>query len=124
MESQHQKWVNFSYVVVAALFGWIIYTFGQKITAAYDLEATIHNLDLYIRIFSLGAMGLGFLLLYRNEQTNQFMNEVVTELSRVTWPTQKETSSATFVVIIMVLATSMVLGFFDYLWTQAIHWII
>ena len=65
-----------------------------------------------------------FFILYRNEKTNQFMTEVVVELSRVTWPAQKETSWATFLVIVMVLISGMVLGFFDYLWTVLIKQII
>jgi preprotein translocase subunit SecE len=52
------------------------------------------------------------------------MNEVAMELSRVSWPTQKETTAATFMVIIMVVISGMVLGFFDYLWTVLLKWIL
>ncbi len=65
-----------------------------------------------------------FMVLYRNEQANQFMNEVIVELSRVTWPTQKDTSSATLVVIVMVLISGLVLGFLDYCWIHLLKWIL
>ncbi|OFZ55570.1 MAG: preprotein translocase subunit SecE [Bdellovibrionales bacterium RIFOXYC1_FULL_54_43] len=52
------------------------------------------------------------------------MNEVMMELSRVSWPTQKETSSATMVVVIMVMISGMVLGFLDYLWTVLLKWVV
>jgi preprotein translocase subunit SecE len=45
------------------------------------------------------------------------MNEVMVELSRVTWPTQKETTTSTIVVIVMVVISGLILGFLDYLWT-------
>ncbi|NDD90698.1 preprotein translocase subunit SecE [bacterium] len=52
------------------------------------------------------------------------MAEVVVELSRVSWPTQKETQAATVMVVIMVLLSGAFLGFLDYLWTVMLKWII
>jgi len=62
--------------------------------------------------------------LYRSEHATQFMTEVVVELSRVTWPTQKETSAATILVIVMVVISGLFLGFLDYLWTVILKWVI
>jgi preprotein translocase SecE subunit len=124
METSNQKWVNLSYLAAAALLGFIVFTLGLKVASAYDLEARIRNIDLIIRMASVGIAAILFLILYRNERSNQFMNEVVVELSRVTWPTQKETSSATFIVIVMVLISGMVLGLLDYAWTKLIQWIL
>jgi preprotein translocase subunit SecE len=117
MENQNQKWVNLSYLAVAVLLGYVVFTTGLKISGTYDLEARIRSIDLIVRIISLAAAALLFLGLWRNEKANQFMNEVVLELSRVSWPTQKETTSATFVVLVMVLISGMILGALDYLWT-------
>lgn len=124
MDKQHQKWVNLSYLAVAALLGYLVFAFAQKMAGVYDLEARIRNIDLIVRLISLALGGLAFLILYRNERANEFMGEVVLELSRVTWPTQKETTSATFIVIIMVLISGMVLGFFDFVWTKLLQWVI
>jgi len=124
MDSQHQKWVNLSYLAIAALLAYITYTFGFWVTGTYDLEARVRNIDWIVRLLSIGAGALLFFLLLRNTKSNTFMGEVVLELSRVTWPTQKETTSATFIVIIMVLICGAVLGFLDYLWTKLIQWIV
>ena len=124
MESQHQKWVNLSYLVAAILLGYIVFSVAGKVVAAWDLETRIRNVDLVLRGISLAAGALLFLLLYRNEQANQFMNEVVVELSRVVWPSQKDTSSATFVVIIMVVVSGVILGLLDYVWVQLMKWIL
>ncbi len=121
MQSHHQKWVNFSYLFLAVLVGYISFASSSKIASVYDLEASFRNIDLVIRVGSLVVSGLVFLILSRNERANQFMSEVVVELSRVTWPTQKETTSATFVVIVMVLISGMVLGFLDYFWTKVMQ---
>jgi preprotein translocase SecE subunit len=124
MESQHQKWVNLSYLALAILFGYLIFSFAGKIVGAYDLEARIRNIDLVLRGFAVLAGGLLFVGLYRSEQANQFMNEVVVELSRVTWPTTKDTSSATMIVIVMVLISGIVLGLLDYCWIQLLKWVL
>jgi len=118
MENQYQKWVNISYLALAVLVGYVVFSSGVRIAGTYDLESKFHNIDLILRGLSVVVGGILFAILYRNAQTNTFMNEVMVELSRVTWPTQKETSNATFVVIIMVLISGMVLGFLDYFWTM------
>ena len=48
------------------------------------------------------------------------MNEVMVELSRVTWPTTKDTTSATVVVIVMVLISGLILGVLDYFWVMVL----
>jgi preprotein translocase subunit SecE len=124
METQHQKWVNLSYLVFAALIAYVISAAATQVSAVLDLETRIRSIDMVIRIGTLVLGGLIFLFLYKNEKTNTFMNEVVSELERVTWPTQKETVSATIVVIIMVLISGMVLGFMDFAWTKLLQMII
>jgi preprotein translocase SecE subunit len=124
MESQYQKWVNLSYLAVAILFGYIVFSMAGKIVGAYDLEARIRNIDLILRGVSALLGAILFIVLYRHEEANQFMNEVMVELSRVAWPTQKDTSSATLVVIVMVVVSGIVLGLLDYIWIKLVQWVL
>jgi len=124
MEKQHQKWVNLSYLLIAIFAYYVFFVSTQRIAAAYDLEVTIRNIDLIVRILSFVVGGICFGVLYRNAKINTFMNEVVQELSRVTWPGQKETTNATVVVIIMVMISGMILGFLDYLWTKLLQLVV
>ncbi|MBI2712066.1 MAG: preprotein translocase subunit SecE [Bdellovibrio sp.] len=124
MESQHQKWVNLSYLLAAVLLGYIVFSVAGKVVAAYDLETRVRNVELILRGASVGVGALLFIGLYRNQQANQFMNEVVVELSRVVWPPQKDTTSSTFIVIIMVLVSGLFLALLDYTWVQLMKWIL
>ena len=124
MEAQYQKWVNLSYLAAAVLLGYIVFSAAGTIVGAYDLEARVRNIELILRGISIFAGGVLFLALYRHEQANQFMNEVMAELARVSWPTQKDTSSATVVVIVMVLISGVILGLLDYVWIQLVKWIL
>ena len=117
MESQQQKWVNLSYLSVAGLLGYLIFSAGMYAGGAYDLEARVHNFEWIVRGAALLVAAVLFLGLYSNDRVNQFMNEVLVELGRVSWPTQRETANSTFVVIAMVLISGVILGFLDYFWT-------
>ena len=124
MESQHQKWVNLCYLAAAAVVGYVVFTFSSGLVGAYDLESRVRSIDLVVRLLSIVVGAILFFVLYKNDNSNQFMNEVVVELTRVTWPTQKETSSATMIVMIMVLISGMILGLLDYVWTRVIQWVL
>ena len=45
-------------------------------------------------------------------------NEVAQELKKVTWPTAKEVRSATIVVIVMAVISAIILGIFDFVWSN------
>lgn len=63
---------------------------------------------------SVGAMVYAL----KNERAVEFSTEVVTELKKVTWPSRRETRTATIVVIIATVLVSIILGFFDLLWAK------
>ena len=45
-------------------------------------------------------------------------NEVAGELKKVTWPTAKEVRAATIVVIVMAIISAIILGLFDFVWSN------
>lgn len=58
-------------------------------------------------------------LAWRNQNMFTKASEITTELKKVTWPTRKETSAATLVVIITVIISAALLSFFDLIWSWA-----
>jgi preprotein translocase SecE subunit len=116
MENQRQKWVNLIFTGVAILVAAIAFIGLTRIAAVNNLESSIKQIDLIIRFGSIAFGALVGFGLYLNDKSNSFMNEVVLELVRVSWPTPDETMKATFLVICFVLIAGMVLGGFDSLW--------
>jgi preprotein translocase subunit SecE len=51
----------------------------------------------------------------KSREAIQFVEEAWAEMKRVHWPSRKETSAATLVVLILVLIVSLYLGLIDYL---------
>ena len=60
---------------------------------------------------------------YRNERTYNLVNEVTAELKKVSWPTGKEVKAATIVVIVMTIISAIILGFFDFVWSNVTQFI-
>ena len=63
-------------------------------------------------------------LVWRHRQTQQSAAETVAELRKVTWPTRKETSQATVVVIVTVIIAALILQVFDAIWSRVTGYIL
>ena len=66
------------------------------------------------------VVGISF---YRHERTNALVHEVTAELKKVSWPTWAEVKAATIVVIVMTLISAIILGFFDFVWSNVTQFI-
>jgi len=58
------------------------------------------------------------------EVAKQFLREVKTELKKVTWPSRKDTLSATLVVLVAVFIIAIFLGIVDLGLSNAIKWVL
>lgn len=68
-------------------------------------------------IAGVGAVVTG-IALYKSDRVYTLANEVSSELKKVTWPTGKEVRSATIVVIVMAILSALILGIFDFAWSN------
>jgi preprotein translocase subunit SecE len=57
-------------------------------------------------------------VMYRSDRYYYLANEVASELKKVTWPTAKEVRTATFVVVVMAIVSALILGLFDFVWSN------
>lgn len=57
-------------------------------------------------------------IMYRSDKYYYLANEVASELKKVTWPTAKEVRTATFVVVVMAIISAIILGLFDFVWSN------
>ena len=56
------------------------------------------------------------LIAYRSERLFTAAYDVTHELEKVTWPTRKETSASTVVVMVTVSVAALILAGFDVVW--------
>jgi preprotein translocase subunit SecE len=72
-----------------------------------------------LAILLAGAAAIG---VYTNERAHASVVEITRELEKVSWPTRKETSAATVVVLVTVLVSALVLSGFDAIWAFFTNW--
>ena len=81
---------------------------GGELHYRYDCD----NIILLAMIIAITAA----IWLRRNEKVHTYAMEVGSELSKVTWPTWKDTKRATIVVIVTTLVIASILGLLDLAW--------
>ncbi len=94
---------------LAGILGW----FHIPDYAPFGAEITVTTVVAWLAAVAITVV------YYRNARYNQLANEVVQELRKVTWPSWDETRAATVVVIITTVIVSLILYFFDAVWSAA-----
>ena len=115
---QTQKIVNLALLVVCTIsfmlflrvtdFAWDL----GRLTPFEDWPVGPQHL---LSLAVAGGLGLGVRLWARG---NQFLGEVVIELSKVSWPLGKETIASSGVVVILVSIAALILAVFDMIWAK------
>lgn len=70
---------------------------------------------------ALIALGSGFVTFFGLLKTGsavRFTDQVISELTKVTWPDREETTNSSLVVIVASLIFAGSLALFDYVWAQ------
>jgi preprotein translocase subunit SecE len=78
--------------------------------------------DLFVNVLAIVVAGTAAVTVYRNERAYASIVEVTRELEKVSWPTRKETSAATVVVLVTVVLSAIVLSSFDFMWAGFTNW--
>ena len=65
-----------------------------------------------------------FLTSRKGAQVREFLSESRFELRKVVWPKRQEATRTTWVVILVVVAISLLLAFFDVIVQAAVKWLL
>jgi len=111
-----QKIVNLGLLLVAACVFLFMVNLTQALWGLGGLPRFADWLVSPAQLISFGLTAGAGIYVRRTAASNQFLNEVVQELSKVTWPTRKETVMSTGVACVLVAICALVLFLFDSLW--------
>lgn len=78
--------------------------------------------DLIINAFAVCGAAVAAYVAYRNERVFATVHDITRELEKVSWPTRKETSAATVVVLVTVAIAAIILSTFDAIWSFFTNW--
>ncbi len=107
------RYVHILFIAGGGLAAYLAYNIINNIWVRFSPDPSFPLLF----AISLVVGGGSAFYLWQQERTRQLAQEVVGELSRVTWPTRPELGAATVVVIVTSIIMSIVLGLFDFLWS-------
>ena len=112
------KYVHAMFLAGALAFGWLLANIISSIWTSLNLEFTfVPPPSEFVAVLTGGAISVGVIYyLWRHPQVNRLAIEIVTELSKVSWPTRKELSASTIVVIVLSIIASIIMGLFDFFW--------
>jgi preprotein translocase subunit SecE len=115
-----ERWVQFAYAAGAITVAWFLI---KSSTAVWTILAD--NVDAVPEpdstMIAVGAGLVAFIsavITYRSQKIHTFVLEVCVELSKVSWPTRKETWSQTVVVLIVSVIAAIILGVYDAVWSH------
>ncbi len=111
-----KKWIDIALALAALALGLVL---RQMFAQIWELFRLPFLVDWPVQIPDLLAVAgaiVFFALIRGNRKVMGFLEEVVLELTKVTWPKGKETVASTGVIIVMVGFVSVVLFLFDTLW--------
>ena len=107
-----ERWVQFAFIAIALA---LVYITDKVVTFTWEFFA---EPDPTIVTITAVAVSLGVsYALYQNLRVRDFATEVVSEMSKVTWPTRDETWYSTLVVIGASFVAAFYTGLLDALWS-------
>ena len=113
------KYVGAALLVLAGLFVW--FWFSTPVRAA-QLGAWSGQLRALAVVVGLAAGGALFMFTAKGHQVREFLSESRFELRKVVWPTRQEAIRMTWVVIVVVIVLSLLLGGFDFVIQKLTQW--
>jgi preprotein translocase SecE subunit len=108
----NRKYVHLVFMVGAILLSWILI---QATSLVWSYFGPPH--ELYSKIIGL-LLGIGIIgSSWIRPKSFDKVGTIVSELNRVTYPSKQETTSATYVVIITVFISAVIMFSFDWFWS-------
>jgi preprotein translocase subunit SecE len=106
------RWVQIAFMAFTLLLLWLL---DKIITLIWDrfAEPTPSLVTLLAAVIAISTT----MVLYRQEKVSRVAHEVVGELTKVSWPSRKETQVSTLVVIITSVIAAIIVGTFDAAWS-------
>ena len=113
-ENAPNKPVHLIYLCGAVLLFYILQWTIDWVWGYFGSPPSEFRISLFAAVVAI-TVGI---VMYRSDRIYGLADEVAQELRKVTWPTAKEVRAATMVVIVMALVSAVILGIFDFAWSN------
>jgi preprotein translocase subunit SecE len=114
MDKTNSKILTLSFALVGAIAGLSLHMLIKSFAGAFAFVAKMAGTDVVTHGVPVAIGFLIFIVLQFNSKVLTWGDEVVIEIRKVVWPTQKDMTAMTIVVVIMVLISSFIVTSFDF----------
>lgn len=123
MESSNSKIIAVCFALAGALSGFVLHLIIKAFSSAFGIVARFADSDLVRHGAPVLVAFVVFFVLQMNPAVKIWAEEVVTEVKKVVWPSRKDTTAMTIVVLIMVIISSVIISTFDFASGVFLKWI-
>lgn len=119
------RWAHAIFAIGGFLAVWVMTHFVEDVWAfVQSIWTQLPKVDTVLSKAIGIVVGLAITVwAWRKERYFKFINEVVVEVSQITWPTRAETRAAAVVVVTITLICSVLLWGMDVFWAFATDWL-
>jgi preprotein translocase SecE subunit len=116
---ENQRGVSIVFILGAVAIGVLVRSVARTVMQTLAWEDPTFGGVLTLSL-GLGLVGgiVGFFVLIRNAKASSFTDEVLSELTRVTWPSRDETLNNTGIVVGATIFFSALLAVYDFTWAK------
>jgi|688.fasta_scaffold54164_7 preprotein translocase subunit SecE len=113
-----------SYLAISALIWFLVRSFVQWLSFTFYQVRKIPGADVIREALPVVAGVLTFVILIRNTKVNEVLEDVVSELKKVTWPNFEDVKKSTIVVMVCILLASGILAVFDLVFGKVVGFLL
>lgn len=124
MEKTYNKLIAISFVIAAALFGFVVSTTIRILINTWGSFARVANTPAVMHGVPIAAGILCFFVLILNPKIREWAGEVALEISKIVWPSIKDTRALTVVVCVIILISAILLSLLDLVSAQVVEFIL
>jgi len=115
MDKTNSKILTLSFAIMGAIAGLTLHLLIKSFSAAFGVVARLADSDMVRHGLPVVFGLVVFAVLQFNPRILAWGDEVTVEIRKVVWPSRKDTTSMTIVVLIMVGISSLLISSFDLL---------
>jgi preprotein translocase subunit SecE len=123
MEKSYNKIITVSFVLAAFLCGYVASVL-IKVLSAWGTFARISHNNMVAHGVPVTVGALCFFFMISSTKVRTWAGEVAIEISKIVWPSVKDTRALTIVVCIIVLLAAVIFWMFDVVSSQLIEFIL
>jgi preprotein translocase subunit SecE len=119
-EKKNQQFVTTGFVAAGFLAFFVASVVFETLGDMFGPVKALRSQELFKHGLPIAIGFITFVALFVNKTAQTIADECVTELSKVVWPSRRDTTAMTIVCCVMVVTAGIALGLYDFLCSQMI----